>query len=162
MQEGTTGRRGHQRPEGPGAQDGPGERDGEEDLGGSPHHMRGRHHPRVFSPSDLDNLETKVHDAFASGDPRAAWDATRKLIEVSHRLQKEAASSRFKANFGTEACTHCEGLKAGPDVSATCFQIQQCYYTNIKVGSDTKQTRLIEILSKTNPDPNSNPDRDSK
>jgi hypothetical protein len=90
----------------------------------------------------------------------AAWEAAKKLIEASHHLQKEAATARFNANFGTEACNHCDGLKAGPDVAATCFQIRQCYYTNLKVGADTKQTRLIEKLSKNpNSDGDSNDQR---
>lgn len=89
-----------------------------------------------------------MYGAFTSGDPKKAWEATQRLITMSHLLQKEAATARFKANFGTDACDHCDGLKAGPEITATCFQVRQCYYTNIRVGADKKQSRLIEKLSK--------------
>jgi hypothetical protein len=69
---------------------------------------------------------------------------------------KEAASARFRANYGTPVCEQCDGLKAGPGVAATCFQLKQCFYTNLKVGADKKQARLIERLSR----PNQNPDGD--
>lgn len=89
-----------------------------------------------------------MYDAFTSGDPQKAWEETQRLVSMSHQLQKEAATARFKANFGTEMCTHCDGLKAGPDVVATCFQIRQCYFTNVRARTDEKHTRLIEKLSK--------------
>jgi TPR repeat protein len=93
-----------------------------------------------------------VQEAFTSGNPQAAWAATQRVISMAHALQKEAATSRFKANYGTSVCEHCDGLKAGPGVAATCFQLKQCYYTNLKVGADKKQARLIERLTKPDPD----------
>jgi hypothetical protein len=59
----------------------------------------------------------------------------------------EAGQLRFRINFGTPICHNCTGLKAGPGVLATCFQVQQCNYANIKEGELTdKQQRLLETL----------------
>ena len=61
----------------------------------------------------------------------------------------EAARDRFRQNLGTARCTHCEGLKAGPDVVATCFQLGQCFYANQKTTDLTgTQQRLIDRLYK--------------
>ena len=148
---GVSGRRESGRPSSLGSAGSSREQPRETDPGGHEHYVRRGRHPRVLQPKDLDNLEVMIHDTFASGDPNAAWEATRELIATAHTLQKEAATSRFKANFGTELCSRCEGLKAGPDVAATCFQMKQCYYTNFKVEADLKQARLIETLSNLNP-----------
>jgi hypothetical protein len=58
----------------------------------------------------------------------------------------EAAKARFKANFGTEVCNHCQGLKAGPRVGATCFQMQACYYTNF--GEDEVTPKHQRVIGK--------------
>lgn len=113
--------------------------------------VRSRHPPSVLQASDVDNAEVEAQKAFSSGDPRTAWRSTQKLITLCHALQKEAASARYKANYGTSVCEQCDGLKAGPEVAATCFQLKQCYYTNLKVGADKKQARLIERLSPQDP-----------
>jgi hypothetical protein len=57
---------------------------------------------------------------------------------------------RYKLNFGTERCLDCDGLRAGPGVVATCFQVQQCNYTNIKEGEvSPRHLRVIETLAGT-------------
>lgn len=75
--------------------------------------------------------------------------ASTELLSLARALILEAAKARFEKNFATPRCDNCEGLKAGPGVAATCFQVRQCFFTNIK-NQDTspKQTRLIEILTK--------------
>lgn len=68
---------------------------------------------------------------------------------MSHRLLRDLAASRFRENFGTEVCGRCDGLKAGPDVVATCYQTKQCYYSNQKAGDENPvQARLISLLRK--------------
>ena len=76
-----------------------------------------------------------------------AWEATVKLIEAYRALEIEAATLRYKLNFGSETCTNCDGLRAGPGVVATCFQVQQCNYTNIKDGDATpRHLRILQTL----------------
>jgi len=59
----------------------------------------------------------------------------------------EAARARFKTTFGTDRCNRCDGLKAGPGVAATCFQVKQCYYRNFKDADLTpKQSRVLRIF----------------
>ena len=59
----------------------------------------------------------------------------------------EASKSRFSLNFGSPRCVNCEGLKVGPGVVATCFQVSQCYFKNFKQGDLTpKQERLLRVL----------------
>jgi hypothetical protein len=91
---------------------------------------------------------TPVVQAFTEGDPEAAWTATYQLVKAYQELEVENAKMRFLLNFGTSACDHCEGLQAGPEVVATCFQVHQCRYTNIKEGDGTTQSHLVEALGK--------------
>lgn len=73
---------------------------------------------------------------------------------LARNLVLEAGKARFEKNFGTARCESCEGLKAGPGVLATCFQVRQCFFTNIKTSDTTpKQEKLIQILSKGSKDP---------
>lgn len=75
------------------------------------------------------------------------WDLAQQLLTITRASVQEAARTRFRVNFGTERCKRCEGLKAGPQVVATCFQVQQCYYTNFKEGTLTpKQARVLELF----------------
>jgi hypothetical protein len=70
-----------------------------------------------------------------------------RLSKAYQGLWLEAAQLRFRLNFGTHICDRCDGLKAGPGVVATCYQIRQCYYDNIREGEGTpKQKRVIESL----------------
>jgi len=134
--------------------DGPGEssvgRNTAENLEIPRHRMPARPHPGVLTQKDLDRAETAVVAGFESGNPHEAWQATRDLIQISKRAVREAAQSRFKANFGTSRCDTCEGLSAGPDVIATCFQMKECYYSNLKSQDQTsKQQKIAERLHST-------------
>ncbi len=69
------------------------------------------------------------------------------LLKLSKEAVLEAARTRFRHNFGTSVCQRCEGLKAGPGVVATCFQVRQCYYDNFKEqGLTPKQARVLRIF----------------
>lgn len=108
-----------------------------------------RHYPRVPTQETVEALESAIQEAFTTGDPQQVWVQVRELVHLSKNLVRESAEVRFKNNFGTEVCERCDGLKAGPGVAATCYQIRQCYYTNKKVDATTpKQAQLIERLAK--------------
>ena len=138
-----------QGPTSPGHQEGLGGGAGTAGAPEDEHHLQQRHRPRILGPQELDDIEVEVEQAFTSGSPRSAWEVTQRLITMSRTLQKEAATARFKANFGTKMCDSCDGLKAGPTVAATCFQLRQCYFTNQKVQADRKQARLIDRLTQS-------------
>lgn len=76
-----------------------------------------------------------------------AWTATQSLLTLARQAVQDAASARFKVNFGTSPCDSCDGLKAGPGVVATCFQVKQCYYTNLKTTDESpKHERILSRL----------------
>jgi hypothetical protein len=82
------------------------------------------------------------------GDPEKAYQAALELQAAYHEALAEGSRLRFKVNFGTEVCNRCEGLRAGPGVAATCFQIQRCDYTNVKEeAADPRHQRLIASLT---------------
>lgn len=75
------------------------------------------------------------------------WDLIKELTALAHLAVRDAAGARFDKNLGTSQCDHCDGLKAGPDVVATCFQTKLCYYTNVKADETTpKHQRTIDAL----------------
>jgi len=74
------------------------------------------------------------------------WAASQKLIQFGREAVTEAAKARFKANFGGPFCSRCEGLKAGPGIAATCFQVQQCYFDNFKEDPSPKQELVVRRL----------------
>lgn len=111
-------------------------------------HLRERHHPRVYTQEDFESLEAAIQEAFSKGEPEAVWKEVQALVSASKNLVRDAAKDRFKANFGKEICNHCDGLKAGPDVVSTCFQLKQCYYSNVKSRTSPKQSKLISLLTK--------------
>ena len=85
--------------------------------------------------------------AFREGDPAEAWGLAQELLRLTRKLTDEAAQSRFKVNLGTATCERCDGLKAGEDVTATCFQLKRCYYGNVKTtDASSKQKAVIEGL----------------
>jgi hypothetical protein len=85
--------------------------------------------------------------AMRAGDGRTAFDAGMRLVTAYQTLFHEAAQLRFQINFGGPFCQHCEGLTAGPGVAATCFQIRQCTFGNVKEGDATpKQLRVLQNL----------------
>lgn len=66
---------------------------------------------------------------------------------MARELAIEAAKARFSKNFGSELCEGCDGLKAGPGVTATCFQMKQCYFDSFRSSdASPKQRRVIEAL----------------
>jgi len=75
------------------------------------------------------------------------WELTQKLLQETRRLVIEVARYRFRVNFGTELCQNCTGLKAGPGVVSTCFQIKQCYYKHLRENDNTpRQKGILEAL----------------
>jgi hypothetical protein len=86
--------------------------------------------------------------AFSSGDPARVYATTQRIIARNHELARQAAELRFALNFGSEMCQNCEGLRAGPGVVATCFQIQRCNFTNVKESSENPQKlRVLRNLA---------------
>lgn len=86
--------------------------------------------------------------AFLDGNFERAYSAALELQVAYREALAEASKVRFKLNFGTGICQNCEGLKAGPGVTATCFQIQRCDFKNIKEGDeDPHQARVIDKLT---------------
>jgi hypothetical protein len=70
------------------------------------------------------------------------------LKSAYHEALTEAASQRYRANFGTDTCLNCDGLKAGPGVIATCFQVRRCNFDSIHDGSESsQQLRILTRLS---------------
>lgn len=109
-----------------------------------------RNHPhnghRAGIPAQVD-YASHVHEAFATGDPAQVYTATNQLIEAYREQSLELGKVRFRLNFGSAICEDCDGLRAGPGVVATCFQIKQCYYDNVKEGGITpRQLRVLNTL----------------
>lgn len=99
---------------------------------------------RISTLKEIAEVEKTLVQGFEGGDPEQVWSAAQQLVETSKRLVIEAAKYRFKTNFGTSRCDSCTGLKVTPGVTATCFQVKQCYYSNF---SETELTeRQIRIL----------------
>lgn len=97
----------------------------------------------MTDPSDV------LLQAFIDGNVEAAYQASLELSKAYHEALLEGSKLRFRLNFGTDACLRCEGLKAGPGVAATCFQVQRCDYTNVKEGEeDLHHRRLIDLLTR--------------
>ena len=110
-------------------------------------HLRERHPERVPRPEHVEAFREKVTQAFQAGDPEAAWIAVQALLTWTDEITADAAKSRFQLNFGTERCQNCTGLKAGPDVVATCYQVKLCYYTNFRGdGLTPRQARIANLL----------------
>ena len=81
------------------------------------------------------------------GNAPVAYDAGMRLVSAYQALWHEAAQLRFRLNFGTPICERCDGLKAGPGVAATCYQVKLCNYGNVKEGEATpKQRRVLDRL----------------
>ena len=108
---------------------------------------RDRHQPgipgsRVEDPSEV------LLQAFLDGDFERAHQAALDLKSAYHEALLEASRQRYRANFGTDACLNCDGLKAGPGVVATCFQVQKCNFDSIREGSESPHhLRIIDRLS---------------
>ena len=72
-----------------------------------------------------------------------AYAATSLLIDAYRSLDLEAGRLRYRLNLGTPRCENCDGLRAGPGVVATCFQVQRCNFTNVKEGEMLPRHRHI-------------------
>ena len=100
------------------------------------------HQPRI-----PDEIEQEILEAFRTGNPETAFTATRSLLQAYRAIFNECAQLRFQVNFGSDRCQTCSGLHAGPDVTATCFQIRKCNYTNIRTDdTSSKQRQIIQSL----------------
>jgi len=109
------------------------------------HHSSGRP-PKSVSREGLIAAD-QLEQAFQSGDAPLAYESGLKLTEAYRALWAEAAAMRFRLNFGSPLCEHCEGLKVGPGVVATCFQVRQCNFDNVKEGQATpRQQRVLDRL----------------
>ena len=95
---------------------------------------------REVDPSEV------LLQAFIDGDFPLALSAAQELQLAYHEALLESGKLRFKLNFGTTVCESCEGLKAGPDVVATCFQIKKCEFKSIRNGAASP--RQLQILRK--------------
>ncbi len=102
-----------------------------------------------------EELADDALEAFSSGNPATVFSAVKKLAEAYQELCVETSRLRFRVNFGTPICMSCNGLKAGPGVLATCFQIQRCNYDHILDG-DASQKHL-RILKSLEVDPKNRP-----
>lgn len=111
------------------------------------HHLRERHTPRVPTLVDVERIEADLLNAFKAGSPQLAWEKAQELSSLAKEALRQAAKDRFKVNFGTDVCNACDGLKVGPGVLATCFQIRQCNYSNVK-STTPRQETLITRLTK--------------
>lgn len=110
-------------------------------------HLRGRSPAGIPGIRVVDPSETLL-ESFLSGDFDAAYQAALDLKTAYHEALNEAAHLRFLVNFGTDKCHNCRGLKAGPGVIATCFQIQKCNFDSIREGSESRyHMRIIDRLS---------------
>lgn len=70
------------------------------------------------------------------------------LVKVAREAIDDAGEARFRSNLGTEVCRHCTGLQAGPGVSATCFQLQRCYFGHLREDAlDPQQALVARLLS---------------
>lgn len=133
---------------------GPSNQHGREGTSRDEHHLRRGPPARISRLADVDLIESAILEGFSKAQPAKAHAAIGQLLVLARNLVLEAGKARFEKNFGTARCESCEGLKAGPGVLATCFQVRQCFFTNIKTSDTTpKQEKLIQILSKGSKDP---------
>jgi len=109
--------------------------------------LRSRRHPRIPGTRVIDPSETLLQ-AFMDGDVEKAYQSALELKTAYHEALIEASRLRYRVNFGTEACSNCEGLKAGPGVVATCFQTQKCNFDSIHEGSESPtHLRILDRLA---------------
>lgn len=97
---------------------------------------------RVEDPSEVLIRE------FLKGNFEAAYQAAQEIQVAYHEALLEASQQRFKANFGGPMCDNCSGLKAGPGVLATCFQVKRCNFDSVREGTESLvQLRVLEQLA---------------
>ena len=86
-------------------------------------------------------------ESFQTGNPAVVYGEAEKLIAAYRELLGEAARLRYKLNFGTAVCENCDGLHAGPGVIATCYQVRECHFTNLR-EAPTRHLRVLDHLTK--------------
>jgi hypothetical protein len=85
--------------------------------------------------------------SFQTGNPEQVYRAALGLIKAYNESLHDVAKLRFTANFGSPICENCNGLKAGPGVIATCYQVKACNYDNIREDSvGQRHLRVLENL----------------
>lgn len=105
-------------------------------------HRAGIPGTRVKDPSEV------LIQAFLDGDFETAYQSAIDLKSAYHEALLEAARQRYRSNFGTDICRNCDGLKAGPGVVATCFQVEKCNFDSIREGSESPyHLRVLDRLS---------------
>ena len=107
--------------------------------------LRSRSSTGIPGHRQIDPSETLLQ-AFFDGNFEVALIAAQELQVAYREALLEAGKLRFKLNFGTLTCDNCEGLKAGPGVAATCFQIRRCEFQNVL--EESASPRQIRILRK--------------
>jgi hypothetical protein len=110
-------------------------------------HLRSRPSAGIPGHRQVDPSEVLLQ-AFLDGNFEVALVAAEELSLAYRETLLESSKLRFKLNFGTQVCESCEGLKAGTDVVATCFQVKRCDFQNILVGSASP--RQLKILKNLN------------
>lgn len=119
-------------------------RDGERADGVVPPASRNRVSGRSDTRIPGEDVDPDVLLAsFESGDPATVYNAFKTLVRAYKATYREASRLRFQVNFGTPICESCEGLRAGPGVVATCFQVRACNFTNVKEGDVRTDHRMI-------------------
>lgn len=108
---------------------------------------RDRYRPRIPGTRVIDPSETLLQ-AFLGGDFETAYQSALELKAAYHEALAESSRLRYQVNFGTEVCSNCEGLKAGPGVVATCFQTKKCDFDSIHEGSESRtHLRILDRLA---------------
>lgn len=112
-------------------------------------HLSGGHSPGIPGEGRRElTPDVALLESFKTGNPELVYGAATALVEAFRQTKREVAKERFRANFGTRVCDNCEGLKAGPGVLATCFQVRLCNYSNIKESDQNpKQLRVLSHLT---------------
>jgi hypothetical protein len=82
-------------------------------------------------------------EAFEGGKAAEVYEKAILLQKAYHALLLEVSQLRFKVNFGGPSCQNCEGLKAGPQVTATCFQVGRCEFRNYKEGDESSRVQRV-------------------
>jgi hypothetical protein len=110
-------------------------------------HLRSRPATGIPGHREVDPSEILLQ-AFLDGNFEVALIAAQELQAAYRESLLEAGKLRFKLNFGTSTCDNCEGLKAGPGVAATCFQIRRCEFQNVlEESASPRQVRILRKMT---------------
>jgi hypothetical protein len=110
-------------------------------------HLRSRPSTGIPGHRQVDISELLLQ-SFLGGNFEVALVAAEELSLAYREALLESSKLRFKLNFGTQVCENCEGLQAGSDVVATCFQVKSCNFQNIHTGSASpRQLKILKSLT---------------